>query len=139
MKRLLIGVATVLVSGLRWSQPTARGQRSDFFVKPVAEKKASATARRTAVLAGRELSDTRSGAGCGRSDLAGRRVAGKVWLFTLGPAGGSTPGATKVVEVGPVPPMTAREYLLRINHSGGPARARRPQCTRTRAPKRSMC
>ena len=53
-------------------------------------------------------------------------VAGKVWLFTLGPIGGATPGATKVAEVGPVPPITAPEYLLRITHSGGPPGAKTP-------------
>ena len=53
-------------------------------------------------------------------------VAGKVWLFTLGPIGGATPGGTKVAEVGPVPSITAPEYLLRITHSGGPPGARTP-------------
>jgi hypothetical protein len=53
-------------------------------------------------------------------------VAGKVWLFTLGAAGGSTPGGTKVAEVGPVPPIKAPEYLLRITHSGGPPGAKTP-------------
>ena len=46
-------------------------------------------------------------------------VAGKVWLFTLGPKDGSTPGGTKVVEIGPVPPVSASEYLLRVNRAGG--------------------
>ncbi len=46
-------------------------------------------------------------------------VAGKVWLFTLGQEGGSTPGGTKVVDIGPVPPVTASEYLLRVNRAGG--------------------
>jgi hypothetical protein len=31
-------------------------------------------------------------------------VAGKAWLFTLGPRGGATAGGTKVAEIGPVPP-----------------------------------
>lgn len=53
-------------------------------------------------------------------------VAGKVWLFTLGPKGGSTPGGTKVAEVGPVPPVSAPEYLLRINHGYGPPGAKTP-------------
>lgn len=53
-------------------------------------------------------------------------VAGKAWLFTLGPKGGSTPKATKVAEIGPVPPITAPEYLLRINHGSGPAGAVTP-------------
>jgi quercetin dioxygenase-like cupin family protein len=47
-------------------------------------------------------------------------VAGKAWLFTLGPKGGSTAGGTKVAEIGPVPPLSAPEYLLRVNHGEGP-------------------
>ncbi|MER8500993.1 cupin domain-containing protein [Mesorhizobium sp. M0213] len=46
-------------------------------------------------------------------------VAGKVWLFTLGPKDGPTTGGTKVVEIGPVPPIRASEYLLRVNRAGG--------------------
>lgn len=43
----------------------------------------------------------------------------RVWLFTLGPAGGATPGGTKVAEVGPIPRVTASQYLLRINEATG--------------------
>ena len=46
--------------------------------------------------------------------------AGKTWLFTLGPAGGSSPNAEKVAEVGPIPRVTAPQYLLRINDASGP-------------------
>jgi len=51
-------------------------------------------------------------------------VAGKVWLFTLGPKGGSSGGGTKVTEVGPIPPLAAPEYLLRINRATGPSGAK---------------
>lgn len=44
---------------------------------------------------------------------------GKVWLFTLGSSGGSTPGGTRVAEVGPIPRISAPEYLLRINEATG--------------------
>jgi len=64
-------------------------------------------------------------AAAGPTSLAAE-VSGRVWLFTLGPSGGSTPGATKVAEIGPVPPITASEYLLRINHSFGPPGAKTP-------------
>jgi hypothetical protein len=47
-------------------------------------------------------------------------VAGKAWLFTLGPKGGATAGGTKVAEIGPVPPLSAPEYLLRVNYGHGP-------------------
>ncbi|HSU05279.1 MAG TPA: cupin domain-containing protein [Acetobacteraceae bacterium] len=53
-------------------------------------------------------------------------VAGKAWLFTLGPRGGSSPGGSKVAEIGPVPSFTAPEYLLRINRAGGPPGAKTP-------------
>jgi hypothetical protein len=53
-------------------------------------------------------------------------AAGKVWLFTLGPQGGSSPGGSKVAEIGPVPPITAPEYLLRINKTGGPPGVKTP-------------
>lgn len=53
-------------------------------------------------------------------------VSGRIWLFTLGPQGGTTPGGSKVAEIGPVPPITAPEYLLRINHASGSPGARTP-------------
>jgi len=53
-------------------------------------------------------------------------VEGRHWLFTLGARGGATPGGTKVAEIGPIPLPTARTYLLRINHAGGPPGAQTP-------------
>ena len=53
-------------------------------------------------------------------------VSGKVWLFTLGPKGNPTRGGGKVAEIGPVPAISAPEYLLRINHAGGPPQSKTP-------------
>jgi hypothetical protein len=53
-------------------------------------------------------------------------AGGKDWLFTLGPKGGSSPGAVEVAEIGPVPPISAPEYLLRINRTGGPPGVKTP-------------
>jgi hypothetical protein len=47
-------------------------------------------------------------------------AGGKAWLFTLGPAGGVSPGGVKVVEFGPIPRATAQQYLLRVNEASGP-------------------
>ena len=44
---------------------------------------------------------------------------GKVWLFTLGAAGGSSGAGTKVAEVGPIPRIEAKQFLLRINEARG--------------------
>jgi quercetin dioxygenase-like cupin family protein len=44
---------------------------------------------------------------------------GKVWLFTLGPQGQATKGATTVAEVGPLAKVDAAEHLLRVNEGHG--------------------
>lgn len=44
-------------------------------------------------------------------------AAGKVWLFTLGPEGESSPGGTLVAEIGPLPEVVAPQYLLRVNEA----------------------
>jgi quercetin dioxygenase-like cupin family protein len=64
-------------------------------------------------------------AAAGPASLA-TEASGKVWLFTLGPKGGSTPGGNRVAEVGPVPTITAPQYLLRLNRAGGPPGAKTP-------------
>jgi hypothetical protein len=91
-----------------------------FYVKQIAEKKVAE------LPAGElfwhlETFDTKDQAqqAAGPLGLVGES-AGKVWLFTLGPAGGASKGGTKVAEIGPVPRIDAKEYLLRINEAGGP-------------------
>ena len=53
-------------------------------------------------------------------------VAGKAWLLTLGPKGESSAGGSEVTEIGPVPPITAPKYLLRINNASGPPGVKTP-------------
>ena len=47
-------------------------------------------------------------------------AAGRVWLLTLGPRGGATSGATRVAEIGPLPPVRGTNYLIRLNEASGP-------------------
>jgi hypothetical protein len=47
-------------------------------------------------------------------------AGGRVWLFTLGSAGGASPGGRRIAEVGPIPEVRATQYLLRINQASGP-------------------
>jgi hypothetical protein len=97
-----------------------------FEIKPVAEKKLSQLPpgplfwriENFPTLAQAE-------AAAGPTGLAAE-VAGKVWLFTLGAKGGSSSGGSAVAEIGPVPPITAPEYLLRINSTGGPPGVKTP-------------
>jgi len=53
-------------------------------------------------------------------------AAGKAWLFTLGAKGGTSPGGSKVAEIGPIPRISAPAYLLRINRASGPPGATTP-------------
>src|SRR4029450_13464518 len=119
MKQLLIGVVAALVSGLCTLQPTATAQEQ-FVIKPVAEKKLKELPAGPLYWQIENFPTLgRAQAAAGPTSLA-VEAAGKVWLFTLGPKGGATPGGSKVAEIGPVPPVAASEYLLRIVHSGPP-------------------
>lgn len=47
-------------------------------------------------------------------------AGGKVWLFTLGPAGKASADGTKIAEIGPLSQVVATQYLLRVNEVSGP-------------------
>jgi hypothetical protein len=118
MKRFLIGIAIfALASCLSSSIATAQPK---LVVKPLAQKKV------TELPSGPLFWRIENFPGLAQAQAAAgpwslvAESAGKVWLFTLGPAGGSTAGGTKVTEVGPLPKVVAKEYLLRINEGSGP-------------------
>jgi hypothetical protein len=128
----------LLVTGL-WLMPSMAAAQQPYVVKPVAEMKVKQLPKgplywrienfptleqaKAAASPYRWNPDTVSHEGLPSLTV---EVAGKVWLFTLGPEGGATPGGTKVAELGPVPAITAPEYLLRINHGSGPPGAKTP-------------
>jgi hypothetical protein len=108
------------IAGLTVSSPPA-AEPGQFIVSPVAEKKLNGLP--PGPLYWRienfpALDQAQSVAAASPTSLAAA-VSGKVWLFTLGQKGGTTPGGTKIAEVGPIPVFAAPEYLLRINHAGG--------------------
>jgi hypothetical protein len=122
------GIVTVVaasVIGLAlW--PSAALAQAKLEIKPVAEKKlkelpAGPLYWRLETFA--TLAEAQAAAG--PTSLAAE-VAGKVWLFTLGPKDGATRGGSKVAEIGPVPAIKSPEYLLRINRAGGPPGAKTP-------------
>jgi hypothetical protein len=118
MNRLPAAIAAALLCAgfLPWPSLAVAQQ---FFIKPVAEKRLKQLPDgplywRVENFATRAQAD----AAVGPTSLVAE-VAGRVWLFTLGGPGGATPGARKVAEIGPVPRLSAPEYLLRINFTGG--------------------
>lgn len=130
MKLLTFGIpgltalaASLCVSGFLLLPSTATAQEK-FVIKPVAEKKLEHLPAGPLYWRLENFPTlAQAQAAAGPTSLAAE-VSGKAWLFTLGQKGGSTPGASKVAEIGPVPSITAPEYLLRINRAGGPPGAK---------------
>ena len=114
----------VTVLGLLLSPSAAFAQK--FEIKPVAEKKISHLPAGPLFWRIENFPTlAQAEAAAGPAGLAAE-VAGKVWLFTLGAKGGSSSGGSAVAEIGPVPPIGAPEYLLRINNTGGPPGVKTP-------------
>jgi mannose-6-phosphate isomerase-like protein (cupin superfamily) len=116
--RVAVLALSLGVMGLLVAQSVATAQQK-FVITPIAEK------RLRQLPAGQlywrvENFPTLAAAqaAAGPASLAAE-AAGKAWLFTLGPKGGSTAGGAEVAEIGPVPPISAPEYLLRVNHASG--------------------
>jgi hypothetical protein len=117
-------IGSALAIGLLLSLSPSPAAAQKFEIKPVAEKRLKQLPAGTLYWRIENFSTLpQAEAAAGPTSLAAE-VAGKVWLFTLGPKGGSTRGGAKVVEIGPVPPISASEYLLRINRAGGPPGAK---------------
>jgi hypothetical protein len=117
-----LSLLVTAMSGLIPSPPAASAQ--EFVIKPIAEKKLKQLPAGPLFWQIENFSTlAQAQAAAGPTGLAAE-VAGKVWLFTLGAKGGSSAGGSKAAEIGPVPLFTAPEYLLRINHAGGPPGAK---------------
>jgi hypothetical protein len=122
--KLLIAMVHLLATIVLPHGQAAAQKPPEFVIKAVAEKKTKELP--AGLLYWRlenfpTLAQAKAAAG---PTLLAAEVSGKVWLFTLGAKGGVTAGGVKVIEIGPVPRITAPEYLLRINHAGGPPGAK---------------
>jgi len=100
--------------------PSCAYAHEELLIKPLAQVKVTALPDGTLYWRIENFASvTQARAAAGPWSLV-VEAADKVWLFTLGPSGGASPGSAKVAEVGPIPRVTAQEYLLRINDASGP-------------------
>lgn len=141
MKRYFLSIApmVVLASGLLLSWTTLIAAEQKYEVKPLAQKKVAqlpAGPLYWRVETFPTLIEARAAVGPDGWDPAAvhydtktaliAEAANKVWVVTLGPQGVSTPGGTKLAEIGPVSTVSAPEYLLRLNYGSGPAGSKTP-------------
>ena len=124
MKRFLIGMVVVFASAFCLLPSAAVAQQAlpagSLAIKVLAEKKVAQLPAGPLFWRLENFPTlAQAQAAAGPTALASE-AQGKVWLVTLGPAGGSSPGGTKVAEIGPLPPVVAPEYLLRFNEPSGP-------------------
>src|SRR3989454_11963525 len=118
MKPRLINVAAALCTGVFLLSATATAQQA-LVTKALTEKKVSQLPARPLYWRVENFSTlAQADAAAGPYGLA-VGSGGKVWLFTLGSAGGSPSGGTKVVEIGPLPMLVASDYALRVNEATG--------------------
>ncbi len=115
----LRGLAAAVVA-LALSSPWTATAQSALVVKPLAEKRVDALPAGTLFWRIENLPSLSAAQAAAGAYAVAVEAAGKAWLFTLGPAGGSTPGAAAVTELGPIPRIAAAHYLLRINDASGP-------------------
>jgi hypothetical protein len=116
VKRFMVPLFLAVSLSLASSGSDAQARLS---IKPLVEKKvtelpAGALYWRIENFPGLEQAKAAAG-----SHALAVESSGKAWLFTLGAAGGATPGGVKVAEVGPLPRVAAPQYLLRINEATG--------------------
>jgi hypothetical protein len=120
--RFALALSVPAMPGLIFSPLAASAQ--EFTIKAVAEKKVKQLPAGPLFWRIETFPAlAQAQAAVGPTGLAAE-VSGKVWLFTLGPKGGSSAGGGRVTEIGPIPLVSAPEYLLRINHAWGPPGAK---------------
>ncbi|MDU0364885.1 cupin domain-containing protein [Rhizobium sp. 25PS6] len=115
--RIGILVFSLCALGLMPSAPMAADAK--FVVEPVVEKKVKELPPGPLFWRLENFPTLAQAQGAAGSTSLAAEVAGKVWLFTLGPKDGVTAVGTKATEIGPLPSVSASEYLLRINRAGG--------------------
>jgi hypothetical protein len=123
-----VGSAFVAASvfGVMALTPAGATAQQQFVIKPVAEKKLKELPAGTLYWQVETFATLADAQAAARPAALAAEVAGKAWLFTLGPKGAATSGARPVAEIGPVPRVSAPEYLLRINNTGGPPGVKTP-------------
>jgi quercetin dioxygenase-like cupin family protein len=124
VKRILVSLIVVLIAVFSielWLPPATAIAQQALVIKPLAEMNVAQLPAGPLFWRLENYPTLEQARGAAGSTGLVVQSAGKVWLITLGTAGGASPGGTKVAEVGPLPKVVAAHYLLRVNEATGPA------------------
>jgi hypothetical protein len=110
--RLALALVSVLTWLPAWAQPA-------LSIKPLAEKRVDRLPEGTLSWRIENFQTVADAAAAATPWSLSVQAAGKVWLFTLGAKASTSDRASLVTEVGPIPRVSATEYLLRINEATG--------------------
>ena len=111
-RRLVLALAGCLLALPAWSQAA-------LSIKPLAEKRVDRLPDGDLFWRIENFPSEAEAAAAATPWSLNVKAAGKVWLFTLGAPGRASERAAPVTEVGPIPRVSASEYLLRINEATG--------------------
>jgi quercetin dioxygenase-like cupin family protein len=113
-------LAALIPVALLLQLPSLLAAEQSFFVKPLSEKKVSdLPAGDLFWIIDNFATKEQAQAAAGPFGLVAE-AGNKVWLFTLGPTAEHSTSGKRVAKIGPIPPVNATEYLLRVNEAGGP-------------------
>ncbi len=119
MNRLLVTLVAACTWALSTSSTPAAAQQQPLVIKPLAELKTQALPAGPLYWRIDDFSTVEKARTAAGPWSLVAESGGKIWLFTLGPSGGSSSGGSKVAEVGPIAAVNAPQYLLRINEASG--------------------
>ncbi|HWA01542.1 MAG TPA: hypothetical protein VG841_14640 [Caulobacterales bacterium] len=119
MRRSLALLALAALLGCA-SAPAELPASPDFVVEKVAERTLDALPEGPLYWRVEAFSSLEKAQAAASDASLAAAVSGRFWLVTLGAQGDATPGGERVAEIGPVPRVSARRYMLRINHAHAP-------------------
>ena len=114
-----IGMLMIALCAFGLLTPATMAEEAKFAVNPVVEAKVKELPPGPLFWRLENFPTLKQAQGAAGPTSLAAEVEGQVWLFTLGLKGGASTGGTHVVDIGPLPPINASEYLLRVNRAGG--------------------
>ena len=124
LKMLAFGLLTVAPAGEAWARSPdtqAASATGDYYSILVAERRVARLPTGPLYWTIERFPTLQAAERAAVSDYTlSAAIADRNWLFTLGAKGAAAHGGTAIAEIGPVAAPSAKAFLLRVSHAGGP-------------------